>query len=90
SPEGERRIIVRLIRRKKESKLGRRDKTRYRNLTRIADIVARKGKLGATVLAGRGIRPEKAEEILTGHSQLSNMVVKMVMKAEREAMLQRF
>ena len=88
--EGERRIIVRLIRRGKQTKLGRGDRTRYRNLAMTADIVARKGKLGATVLAGRGIRLEKAEEILTGNDQLSNRVVKMIMKAEREGMLRRF
>jgi len=55
-----------------------------------AKLISRRGRLAAMALAGRGVTPSAAREILEREQRLSSKFLEHVMKKEREALFRRF
>ncbi|MEM4700293.1 MAG: DEAD/DEAH box helicase [Candidatus Nezhaarchaeales archaeon] len=69
---------------------GRADRKALRRALKMADLVQRYGKPAIFVLAGRGVEPEAAEEILSKRLAIDDGLVELVIDAEREALRRRF
>lgn len=62
----------------------------WKSISDTSRLISRYGKLAAIALAGRGITPSAAEEILKKEKRLSGKFLELVLKKEREALLQKF
>ncbi len=66
------------------------DRRLLRKALKAANLVERYGKPAAFVLAGRGVSPEDAEEILREVSVIGDKLAELVIDAERNALRRRF
>jgi len=81
--------LKRIIERKGKA-TSRADRRLVRKALKAASLVERYGKPAAFVLAGRGIDPDMAEELLNKVSTVSDELIELVVDAEREALRKRF
>jgi hypothetical protein len=82
-PEEEVRRALELFERGRKTPL-------WRKLTETSRLVSRYGKLAVVALAGRGVTPAAAREILARSPKLSKSFLELVLRKEREAMFRRF
>lgn len=81
---------VRRLLEKASGAKGRADGRALKRVLRMADLVQRYGKPAVFVLAGRGVEPEVAEEILRKSSLIGDELTELVINAEKEALRKRF
>jgi hypothetical protein len=75
--------VIDLLKRGHKSRL-------WREALESAKLISRRGKLAAMALAGRGVTPSAAREILEREQRLSSKFLELVLKKEREALFRRF
>lgn len=68
---------------------GRQSKA-WREIEETSKLISRWGKVAAIALVSRGITPFEAAEILEEEDRLSDKFLELVLKKEREALLQRY
>ena len=62
----------------------------WKEVQETSKLISRYGKLAAIVLVGRGISPSEAGKILEEEDRLSDRLLELVLRKEREALLQRY
>ncbi|MEA1904388.1 MAG: DEAD/DEAH box helicase [Candidatus Hadarchaeota archaeon] len=62
----------------------------WKEIKEVSKLISRYGKVAAIALVGRGITPSEAGEILEGEDRLSDKFLELVLRKEREALLQRY
>jgi ATP-dependent Lhr-like helicase len=82
-PEEEVRRAIELFERGRKTPL-------WRRLVESSKLILKHGKLAALVLAGRGITAAAAREVLAKAPRLSNRLLELVLRKEREVIFRQF